>query len=117
MPKLLMIDDDVNLLSYLGEELVEIGFQVTTLTNGNDAVVLTSREHFDLILLDMIMPDMDGIQVARLLKEKTPSTPIIGLTGYMGRDCITQAKELHLQMLTKPIVISTLVSLIKEVTK
>jgi|WetSurMetagenome_2_1015567.scaffolds.fasta_scaffold206978_2 DNA-binding response OmpR family regulator len=108
MKKILIVDDDVNLLNYLSEELTEAGFKVKTFDNGADAIVASAEQSFDLILLDMLMPGLDGIQVVRVLKKVAPNVPIIGLTGYVGRGYMSQAMGLGVQIMTKPIEIPTL---------
>lgn len=114
MAKLLIVDDDINLLTYLEEELTDAGFEVKTLDNGADAIVIVSEEKFDLVLLDMLMPGLDGIQVVRILKKIIPEVPIIGLTGYIGRGYLSQAANLGVRILTKPIVFSELVGYIQR---
>jgi DNA-binding response OmpR family regulator len=114
MTKLLVIDDDTNLLNFLSEELTEAGFGVQTVDNGADAIVLVAEQNFDLILLDMLMPGLDGIQVVRVLRKVAPGVPIIGLTGYVGRGYMSQAMDLGVNILTKPVVFSELVKEIQE---
>lgn len=114
MTKLLIIDDDVNLLSYLSEEFTDEGFSVKTIDNGADAIVLAVEQKFDLIVLDMLMPGLDGIQVVRVLRKVIPGIPIIGLTGYVGRGYMTQAMELGVTILTKPVVFTDLLKEIKD---
>lgn len=114
MTRLLVIDDDTNLLNFLKEELSEAGFSVQIVDNGADAIVLVAEQSFDLILLDMLMPGLDGIQVVRVLRKVAPGVPIIGLTGYVGRGYMSQAMDLGVNILTKPVVFSELVKEIQE---
>jgi DNA-binding response OmpR family regulator len=114
MKKLLIVDDDNNLLNYLNEELTEAGFRVKTYDNGADAIVAAAEDTFDLILLDMLMPGLDGIQVVRVLQKVAPKVPIIGLTGYVGRGYMSQAMGLGVSILTKPVEIPALVKEINE---
>jgi two-component system, cell cycle response regulator CpdR len=114
MKKLLIVDDDNNLLNYLNEELSEAGYKVKTYDNGADAIVAAAEETFDLILLDMLMPGLDGIQVVRVLQKVAPKVPIIGLTGYVGRGYMSQAMGLGVSILTKPVEIPALVKEINE---
>jgi len=114
MKKLLIVDDDNNLLNYLDEELTEAGYKVKTFDNGADAIVAAAEETFDLIILDMLLPGLDGIQVVRVLQKVAPKVPIIGLTGYVGRGYMSQALGLGVAILTKPVEIPTLVKEIDE---
>lgn len=112
MQKILIVDDDTTLLDYLREELSELGFDVHTRDNGADAIVATAEQSYDIILLDMLMPGLDGIQVVRVLRKIAPKVPIIGLTGYVGRGYLSQALGLGVSIMTKPIEVS---SLVKEI--
>lgn len=114
MKKLLIVDDDNNLLGYLSEELTDAGFSVKTYDNGADAIVAAAEETFDLILLDMLMPGLDGIQVVRVLQKVAPKVPIIGLTGYVGRGYMSQAMGLGVSILTKPVEIPVLIKEIND---
>ena len=117
MTKILIIDDDTNLLKFLSEELIDAGFSVKTIDNGADAIVMSAEQNFDIILLDMLMPGLDGIQVIRVLRKVSPGVPIIGLTGYVGRGYMSQALDLGVTILTKPIVFSELAKEIDEKLK
>lgn len=109
MKRLLIVDDDMNLLSFFLEELTQAGFDVSIKNNGADAIISAVEERFDLVLLDMLMPGLDGIKVARVLRKVVPTLPIIGLTGYMGRGYLSQATSLGVPILTKPVMISDLI--------
>jgi DNA-binding response OmpR family regulator len=114
MQKILIVDDDTTLLDYLQEELSDVGFEVQTYDNGADAIVATAEQSYDLILLDMMMPGLDGIQVVRVLRKIAPKVPIIGLTGYVGRGYMSQAMGLGVSILTKPVEVSSLVKVINK---
>ncbi|HPH97019.1 MAG TPA: response regulator [Anaerolineaceae bacterium] len=114
MTKLLVADDDVDVRDFLKEELSKAGFTVVVVGNGADAVVAVAEQAIDLIVLDMLMPGLDGIQVIRVLRKITPNIPIIGLTGYVGRGFMSQALELGVHILGKPVVIP---ELIKEINQ
>ena len=114
MIKLLIVDDDINLLNFLNEELTTAGFDVKTLDNGADAIVTAVEETFDLILLDMLMPGLDGMRVIKVLKKIIPQVPIIGLTGYVGKNYVAQANILGVKILAKPVIFT---ELIKEINQ
>lgn len=113
MPKLLVVDDEADVRSFLKEELSREGFVVSTASNGADAIVAAAEQTFDAIILDMLMPGLDGIQVIRVLKKVIPDTPIIGLTGYVGRGYMAQASAFGVVCLSKPVVIA---DLLKEIS-
>jgi two-component system, OmpR family, alkaline phosphatase synthesis response regulator PhoP len=68
--KILLVDDEPDILEFLGYNLRKEGFTVITAANGRDAVDLAKREHPHLIVLDVMMPDMDGIEACRLIREE-----------------------------------------------
>jgi DNA-binding response OmpR family regulator len=78
--KLLIVDDDVTLGKFLGEYLQTEGFTIVTAHNGADALRLAYREHPDLVILDVMMPGMDGWEVTARLREMA-DIPIILVTG------------------------------------
>lgn len=114
MPKILIAEDDADVRLFLQEELTEAGFTVTGVGDGADAVVVAVEESFDLYLLDMLMPGLDGIQTIRVLKKVTPDVPIIGLTGYVGLGYMAQASAYGVICLPKPVVMADLITEINE---
>ena len=114
MPKILIAEDDADVRLFLQEELTDAGFTVTGVGDGADAVVVAVEESFDLYLLDMLMPGLDGIQTIRVLKKVTPDVPIIGLTGYVGLGYMAQASAYGVICLPKPVVMADLIKEINE---
>ncbi|MED4569589.1 response regulator transcription factor [Brevibacillus agri] len=78
--QVLVVDDEWNMRNLLRIYLAKNGFEVTEAKNGNEAVALSTQQSFDLIILDIMMPDMDGWEVCRKIREKK-DTPIIMLTA------------------------------------
>lgn len=117
MTKVLIADDDADLRDFLRDELIGVGYTVVTVANGADAIIKVAEQEFDVILLDMLMPGLDGIQVIKVLQKIAPQLPIIGLTGYVGRGYMAQAMDLNVITLTKPIIVSTLIEEIESLLK
>jgi len=84
--KILVVDDDAHILKLYKLELEEEGYDVTTAGSGKDAMEKFEQEEFDLVTLDILMPDVDGITLLRKMKEKKPRMPIIMSTAYDYRD-------------------------------
>ncbi len=84
--KILIVDDDQNILRLYKEELEEEGYNVVTASNGQEALEQFDRESPDLVTLDILLPDIDGIKLLRQMKEKRPRMPIIMSTAYDYRD-------------------------------
>jgi len=86
MKKVLVVDDDVHIQKLYKEELEEEGYKVLVAGSGAEAMELFDRENPDIVTLDILMPDMDGIKILRQMKEKKPRLPIIMSTAYDYRD-------------------------------
>jgi DNA-binding response OmpR family regulator len=80
--KILVADDEDLLRDALVSKLRGQGFDVSSAVDGEDAIAIMEREHFDLILLDLTMPKIDGFGVLQHVRQTHPSTKIIMLTGY-----------------------------------
>lgn len=79
--ELLLIDDDIELANMLNEYLQQQGFQVHCAHDGKTGFELAQQRSFDLILLDVMLPEMDGFTVLRQLRQQQVMTPIIMLTA------------------------------------
>jgi DNA-binding response OmpR family regulator len=80
--KLLIVDDEPDVLKLLGERLAKAGYDVIKASNGKEAIALAQKHMPDLIILDIAMPVMDGSEVANILRAdaKTKGIPILFLT-------------------------------------
>lgn len=83
MPLILAVDDEVNILELLKFNLTKEGYQVITVTDGQQALKVARAEKPDLIILDIMLPEMDGYDVCRLLKanQETAGIPVIMLSA------------------------------------
>lgn len=84
--KILIVDDDPHIRRLYKEELTEEGYDVVIASTGEEALLLFEKEDPDLVTLDILMPDIDGIKLLRQMKEKRPRLPIIMSTAYDYRD-------------------------------
>lgn len=84
--KLLIVDDDENIQRLYKEELEEEGYDVIIASSGESALEIFEKEKPDLVTLDILMPDIDGISVLRKMKEQRPDIPILMSTAYDYRD-------------------------------
>ena len=78
--KILVVDDEVNLVNTVRDYLQDSGYEVVTASNGRDALFSNRHEKPDLIILDLMMPQMDGWEASRLIRKES-SVPIIMLTA------------------------------------
>ena len=86
--KILIVDDKKDVLLMLGKRLMAEGYSVLTADNGKDAITIAKSKSPDLIILDVLMPGMDGCEVAERLKDdfRTQNIPIIFLTALLTRN-------------------------------
>jgi DNA-binding response OmpR family regulator len=84
--KILVVDDDAHILKLYKVELQEEGYEVVTAGTGKEAMEVFEKEEPDLVTLDILMPDIDGISLLRKMKEMRPRMPIIMSTAYDYRD-------------------------------
>lgn len=84
--KILVVDDDAHILRLYEEELKEEGYDIVVAGTGEDAMKMFEKENPDLVTLDILMPDIDGISLLRRMKELRPRMPIIMSTAYDYRD-------------------------------
>jgi DNA-binding response OmpR family regulator len=84
--KILIVDDDLHIQRLYKEELEEEGYEIVVAGTGKEALELFEKENPDLVTLDILMPDIDGISLLRKMKEQSPKTPIIMSTAYDYRD-------------------------------
>lgn len=102
----LLVDDSPVALAVIGEMLETLNYRVTTAENGPRALEQCKSNHFDLIITDLNMPGMDGIEFASLAKKtmKCRFTPIIMLSSENDRMMISKAKQMGIStFLSKPI--------------
>jgi DNA-binding NtrC family response regulator len=93
--RILVVDDDLGICQSLAELLRRQGCQVAIATSAADALALTAGQRFDLVLSDVVMPDMDGYDLYMELKERQPTLPVVLMTGYLyDRDHVIKRSKL-----------------------
>lgn len=114
--KILAVDDESDLLLILKTALSSEGYEVLTAMNGPDALALAQQQLPDLIILDIMMPQMSGFEVLHELRENgaTESIPVIMLTGLSEREKIREALDSGINYyIVKPFEFHDLVSKIR----
>jgi len=113
--KVLIVDDQEDFVLLLAERMEVRGLKVRTAFSGAKALELVEKESFDAILLDMVMPEMDGMETLRRLLEKDPELQIIMLTGHAelqkGIEAIKQGAK---DYLAKPADLNELMEKIRK---
>jgi len=115
--RILAIDDEKNIRHLLRNELTPEGFEVVTARSGEEGLKILKEKSFHVVLLDIRLPKMDGIEVLRHLKQKSPHTEVIMITGYGDIQTAVESMKLGARdYITKPFKLSELLALINEVT-
>ena len=116
--RLLLVDDEENLRTMLAAALAHSGFEVDTVANGRDALARTKELLPDLILLDVMMPDLDGFEVCRRLRAEYVKVPIIFLTARdETRDKVRGLTTGGDDYLVKPFSLEELVARVEAVLR
>jgi len=113
--KLLIVDDEVKFLNSIAQRLEMRGFDVTKASNGQEAVTAAGSGKFDLALLDLKMPGMDGTEVLTILKREHKYLEVIILTGHGSMDSAVECTKLGaFSYLPKPYELEKLLDTLKQ---
>jgi DNA-binding NtrC family response regulator len=88
---ILVVDDDYEIRETLSSVLLSEGYIVETVKNGKEAIKASETAYFDVALIDMELPDMNGIEILRRLKEKQPRMVMIIITGFASLENAVKA--------------------------
>lgn len=94
LPRILIVEDEANIRASLTEMLNQVGYETHSLENGDKALALLKTKKFDLILLDMNLPDMDGLTVLKQIRQLPSSIPVIILAAYASLERTREALRL-----------------------
>ena len=103
-PRILIVDDEPNIRQGLAEALDDQGYEIEQAASGEAALELVRSKPFDLVLVDLVMDEMDGIEVLREINREYPQTEVVIITAYGTIETAVKAlKEGAYDYLTKPI--------------
>ena len=112
--RLLLVDDEVGYLEVLSKRLGKRNLDVTTANSGQQAIQLLRRNDFDVAVVDLKMPDMDGIDVLKIFKKMDPDLSVIILTGHGSEQAAREGIEKGaFDYLTKPYDLENLLDIIQ----
>ena len=94
MAKLLIVEDDDFLLEMLAKESKKKGFDISISTNGEDALEKIKTEGFDLVLLDLVLPELHGFELLEKIKDNSNAPPIIIVSNLYDKESIDKAMSL-----------------------
>ncbi|RJP93765.1 MAG: response regulator [Desulfobacteraceae bacterium] len=113
--KVLIVDDEVDFLNLMSERLKTRDMDVSTATNAKEALKMIDEKFYDAVVLDLQMPEMDGLETLKIMKEKNPDIQIILLTGHATVEKGIEAMKLGaMDLLEKPAELSTIIDRIKH---
>jgi two-component system cell cycle response regulator CpdR len=116
MTRILLAEDDESMRGFLARALERAGHDVVAMENGAEALERLKAEPFDLLLTDIVMPMMDGIELARHASELDPGLKIMFITGFAAVTLESDPKALNdAKMLSKPFHLRDLVDTVEQV--
>jgi DNA-binding NtrC family response regulator len=115
-PAILLVDDDPDICQNLSDILHDLDFQVDMASHGEAALAKVGTTAYDLALIDLRMPGMDGLTLYREIKRQSPGTLAILITGHADRDTVESALRSGIvQVLSKPLSVPRLCQVVAEV--
>ncbi len=114
----LVVDDDVKIQEILREIIAEQGYRVVTVGTGEEALKQVEKQSFNLVLLDLVLPGLDGVEVLQAIKEKDEKAVIVIITGYGDDPIALKAVSLcPLLLVRKPLRIKDIIEVLNMVMK
>lgn len=111
----LVVDDDPQVRTLCRTTLEESGYFVKEAANGKEALTATEETAFDLVALDLSMPDMDGFEFLKVVRVRVPKPKVIAMSGFMGGTMLPTAKLFGaFATLNKPFSPDSLLSAVRE---
>ena len=115
MIRILLAEDETAMRSYLARALENAGYEVVAVACGTEALPYLAEQHFDLLLSDIVMPEMDGIELAQRCAELSPDTKVIFITGFAAVTLKATRETPHARVLSKPFHLKDLVLEVQRV--
>jgi two-component system cell cycle response regulator CpdR len=115
MIRILLAEDDQAMRTYLARALQNAGYEVSAVDRGTEALALLQAESFDLLLSDIVMPEMDGIELAQRCNEVSPETKVMFITGFAAVTLRASREAPQARVLSKPFHLRDLVLEVQRV--
>jgi two-component system cell cycle response regulator CpdR len=110
MVRILLAEDDEAMRAYLTRALERVGYSVTAVDRGTAALPLLETESFELLLTDIVMPEMDGIELAQRASDIAPGMRVMFITGFAAVALKAGVGPPHAKVLSKPFHLRDLVA-------
>ncbi|WP_244150257.1 response regulator [Desulfomicrobium norvegicum] len=109
-PSVLVVDDEQDFVETLVKRMERRGFKVAGVGSGQEALLLLGKEHYDVVILDVMMPGIDGIETLREIKLAWPKIQVILLSGHGGEEMGLRGMAYGAySYLLKPVALKTIV--------
>ncbi|MEJ5978376.1 response regulator [Novosphingobium sp. PS1R-30] len=115
MIRILLAEDEEAMRVYLARALENAGYEVVAVGRGTEALPYLEQEHFDLLLSDIVMPEMDGIELAQRCAELSPETKVMFITGFAAVTLKASREAPQAKVLSKPFHLRDLVLEVQRV--
>ena len=115
MIRILLAEDDHAMRAYLARALENAGYEVVAVDRGTEALPYLLTERFDLLLSDIVMPEMDGIELAQRCAEISPETKVMFITGFAAVTLKASRQAPQARILSKPFHLRDLVIEVQRV--
>ena len=113
--RIIIVDDDENIRKTMKAILEDEGYIVDLATNGKEAIEMTQEKTFNIALLDIRLPDMEGVELLKLIKDNVPRTRKIMVTGYPSmQNAIIALNKNADAYLIKPVNVEKLLDTVRE---
>ncbi len=114
--RVFVVDDEEALRTVLSSELEGEGYEVASAADGQEAIEILTNRVFDLILLDIKMPNVDGFEVLKFVKDRQPKTKVVMLTGFADLKNAIESKKLGAEdFVSKPYDLVDLLTTVERV--
>ncbi|MXO48361.1 response regulator [Erythrobacter vulgaris] len=113
--RILLAEDDEAMRTYLERALNQAGYDVDAVDRGTEAIPLLENAEYDLLLSDIVMPEMDGIELAQRCNEISPATKVMFITGFAAVTLKASREQPHAKVLSKPFHLRDLVIEVERV--
>ena len=107
--RILLAEDEDAMRTYLARALENAGYEVVAVDRGTDAIPHLESDQFDLLLSDIVMPEMDGIELAQRCNELSPGTKVMFITGFAAVTLKASREQPRAKVLSKPFHLKDLV--------
>jgi CheY-like chemotaxis protein len=113
-PRILLIDDDPNVREVVGALLTYFGYECQTAADGRTGLARFAEGGWDLVVTDLVMPDVSGWNVIESIQQRAPTMPIVLISGLTDPKMMERARKSRVPVVTKPFALETLKAVLNE---